>query len=222
MITLILVVFFLVVFIILTIAGGNYGLKLLIDSVIGDSKETFDNYSNKNNLIDSIDNCKQIDKFNLEKLNTQTGVNLPLSPNNYEDYVGIIYDNMKDDKNDELKQGNYCLYKNELLYDGIWKSDMKNPKPGFLDQDWTLTNGNVMNDYYCSDKLVQLNKKIPNNFMDFSQTPPPLKEINKITYFNDCKDDPLDIQLSCFPPIFNKGMTPTTKDFSKEYNNYTD
>jgi len=219
MITLILVVFFLIVFIILTIAGGNYALRSLIDSVIGDSKETFDNYSNKNSLIDSIDSCKQIDKFNLEKLNTQTGTNIPLSPNNYENYVGIIYDNIKDDKNDELKQGNYCLYKNELLYDGIWKSDMKNPKPGYLDQDWILTNGNVMNDYYCSNKLVQLNKKIPKNFMDFSQTPPPSKEIDKITYFNDCLDDPLDIQLSCFPPIFNKGMTPSTKDFSKEYNN---
>jgi len=219
MITLILVVFFLIVFIILTIAGGNYALRSLIDSVIGDSKETFDNYSNKNSLIDSIDSCKQIDKFNLEKLNTQTGTNIPLSPNNYENYVGIIYDNIKDDKNDELKQGNYCLYKNELLYDGIWKSDMKNPKPGYLDQDWILTNGNVMNDYYCSNKLVQLNKKIPKNFMDFSQTPPPSREIDKITYFNDCLDDPLDIQLSCFPPIFNKGMTPSTKDFSKEYNN---
>ena len=219
MITLILVVFFLIVFIILTIAGGNYALRSLIDSVIGDSKETFDNYSNKNSLIDSIDSCKQIDKFNLEKLNTQTGTNIPLSPNNYEDYVGIIYDNIKDDKNDELKQGNYCLYKNELLYDGIWKSDMKHPKPGYLDQDWILTNGNVMNDYYCSNKLVQLNKKIPKNFMDFSQTPPPSREIDKITYFNDCLDDPLDIQLSCFPPIFNKGMTPSTKDFSKEYNN---
>jgi hypothetical protein len=219
MITLILVVFFLIVFIILTIAGGNYALKSLIDSFIGDSKETFDNYSNKNNLIDSIDSCKQIDKFNLEKLNTQTGTNIPLSPNNYEDYVGIIYDNIKDDKNDELKQGNYCLYKNELLYDGIWKSDMKKPRPGFVDQDWILTNGNVMNDYYCSNKLVQLNKKIPNNFVDMSQTPKPSKEINKITYFNDCLDDPLDIQLSCFPPIFNKGITPSTKDFSKEYNN---
>jgi len=220
MITLILIVFFLILFIILTIAGGNYALKSLLDSVIGDdSKETFDNYSNKNNLINSMDSCKQIDKFNLEKLNKQTGTNIPLSPNNYDSYVGIIYDNMKDDKNDDLKQGNYCLYKNELLYDGIWKSDMKNPKPGFLDQDWTLTNGNVMNDYYCSNKLVQLNRNIPTNYVDMSQTPPPSKEIDSMTYFNDCKDDPLDIQLSCFPPIFNKGMTPNTKNFSKEYNN---
>ena len=63
------------------------------------------------------------------------------------------------------------------------------------------------------------NKKIPKNFLDLSQTPLPSKEINSMTYFNDCKDDKYDIQLSCFPPIFNKGMTPSTKNFSKEYNN---
>ena len=215
MITLILVVFFLVIFIILTIAGGNYAFKALIDSVIGDSKETFNNYSNKNKLINSIDNCKQIDKFNSDKLNTQTGTNIPLSPNNYNDYVGLIYDDIKDNKNNELKKGNYCLYKNELLYDGIWKSDMKNPKPGSLDQDWLLTKGNVMNDYYCSDKLIQLNRKIPNNFVDMSQTPYPSKKIDNITYFNDCRDDPMDLQLSCFPSVFDKGITPNTKNFLK-------
>lgn len=219
MITLIIVVFFLIVFIILTIAGGNYALHSLVTNALGDgdNKETFNNYKNKStkhNLINSLDNCKQIDKFSLEKVNTQTGTNIPLSPNYYDDYVGIVYDDIKDPKNDELKNGDYCLYKNELLYDGIWKSNMKHSKSGFIEQDWELTKGNVMNDYYCSNKLVQLNKKIPKDFMDYSSTPP-AKEVDMKTYFNDCKDDPLDLQLSCFPSVFDKGITPTTKNFLK-------
>jgi len=74
----------------------------------------------------------------------------------------------KNPPNNELKDGNYCLYKDELLYDGIWKSKMAHPHPGYEKQEWTLTNGNVMNDYYCSNKLVQLNKKIPNDYVDQS------------------------------------------------------
>ena len=217
MITLIIVVFFLIVFIILTIAGGNYALSSLVRNTLsdGDNKETFDNYkdkNNKHNLINSIDNCKQIDKFNLEKVNTQTGTNIPLSPNYYDDYVGIIYNDIKNPKNNELKNGDYCLYKNELLYDGIWKSKMKHSNQGYIEQDWELTKGNVMNDYYCSNKLVQLNKKIPKDFIDYSSTPE-AKEVNMKTYFNDCKDDPMDLQLSCFPSVFDKGITPTTKNF---------
>ena len=217
MITLIIVVFFLIVFIILTIAGGNYALSSLVRNTLsdGDNKETFDNYkdkNNKHNLINSIDNCKQIDKFNLEKVNTQTGTNIPLSPNYYDDYVGIIYNDIKNPKNNELKNGDYCLYKNELLYDGIWKSKMKHSNQGYIEQDWELTKGNVMNDYYCSNKLVQLNKKIPKDFIDYSSTPE-AKEVNMKTYFNACKDAPMDLQLSCFPSVFDKGITPTTKNF---------
>ena len=212
MITLILVVFFLVICILLTISGGNFALKSIIDNVL-DNKETFENNNIKQKIINSIDECKQIDKYNNEKVNMQTGTNIPLSPNYYEDYTGIMYDNIQNPENNDLKQGNYCLYKNELLYDGIWKSKMINPRPGYIEQEWTLTNGNVMNDYYCSNKLVQLNKKIPDNYIDKSAVSS--DEVEMKTYFNDCKDDPLDIQLSCFPTVFNKGMTPTTKNYNE-------
>ena len=212
MITLILVIFFLVVCILLTIVGGNYALRHLVDSALG-KKETFENPNQiKKKIIDSMDDCKQIDKFNTGKLNMQTGTNIPLSPNTYEDYVGIMYDDIKNPPNNELKDGNYCLYKDELLYDGIWKSKIAHPRPGYEKQEWTLTNGNVMNDYYCSNKLVQLNKKIPNDYVDQSAVYDD-PNVEKITYFNDCKDDPYDIELSCFPPIFNKGITSTTKNF---------
>ena len=155
MITLILVIFFLVVCILLTIAGGNYALRNLVDSALG-KKETFENPNQiKKKIINSMDDCKQIDKFNTGKLNMQTGTNIPLSPNYYDDYVGIVYDDIKDPKNDELKNGDYCLYKNELLYDGIWKSNMKHSKSGFIEQDWELTKGNVMNDYYYRSFLTR-------------------------------------------------------------------
>ena len=55
------------------------------------------------------------------------------------------------------------------------------------------------------DKFIQLNKTIPDGYMDNSgivNNPDNDTEI----YFNDPKDDPLDLQVNCFPSEFNKGM----------------
>ena len=213
-VTLILVVFFLVIFILLSYVTVNYLFKNMIDSFL--PKENFSNYENitfKKKLLNEKDNCKKIDQLGNDLLQNQTGTNIPLSPNNYENYVGVIYDNIKDDNNNELKKGNYCLYKNELMFDGIWKSKMQNPKNGYLYQNWDLTNGkNVMNDYYCSDKLVEINRKMPENFHDNTSVYD-FDNVKSKTYYNDCLDDPNDIQLSCFPTVFNKGISSSTKNF---------
>ena len=39
----------------------------------------------------------------------QTGTNIPLSPNTYDDYVGIMYDDIKNPPNNELKDGRMYL-----------------------------------------------------------------------------------------------------------------
>ena len=214
-VTLILIVFFLVIFLILSFITVNFVFKKMVEAFLV-KNEKFENFKRflfpKNKKINEEDNCKKIDKLGNELLQNQTGTNIPLSPNKYENYVGIIYDDIKENKNDELKKGKYCIYKNELLYDGIWKSKITNPKNGFLKQNWKLTNGNVMNDYICSDNLIQINKKIPKDFIDYSSTP--IEDpIDYKMYFNDCIDDPMDIQLSCFPTEFNKGITSQTQNF---------
>ena len=212
-VTLILVIFFLIIFILLSFVTVNYLFKNMVASFL--PKENFSNYENVSfpkKRINEDDNCKKIDKLGNNLLQTQTGTNIPLSQTEYENYVGIIYDDIKNKENNELKKGKYCLYKNELMYDGIWKSDMKNPKKGVLFQDWKLTNGNVMSDYYCSDKLIQTNKKIPKNYQDNSSVYD-FNDGKYVTYYNDCLDDPNDIQLSCFPTVFNKGISSSTKNF---------
>ncbi len=212
-VTLILVVFFLIIFLILSFATINYIFKGMIDSFL--PKENFQNLILKKKTLNEIDDCKKIDKLGDELLQNQTATNIPLSPNKYENYVGILYDNINNKDNNELKNGNYCLYKNELLYDGIWKSDIKNPKNGLLFQNWNLTNGKVINDYYCSDKLIQINRKMPKNFKDDSS----IFENDNVkykVYYNDCLDDPNDIQLSCFPTVFNKGISSSTRNFLSE------
>lgn len=215
-VTLILVIFFLIIFLLLSFVTINFLFKNMIDSFM--PKENFSNYENVSfpkKKINEDDNCKKMDKFGIDLLQSQTGTNIPLSQNDYQNYVGIIYDDIKNKNNNELKKGKFCIYNNELLYDGIWKSDMKNPKNGVLYQDWKLTNGNIMDNYYCSDNLIQTNKKIPKNYQDETS----VYNFNNVkykTYYNDCLDDPEDLQVSCFPPEFNKGISSSSKNFLSE------
>ena len=60
----------------------------------------------------------------------------------------------------------------------------------------------VIDDYVCSDKFIQLNKTMPNDYITLPQE----KQLDTGIYFNDMKDDPLDLQINCFPSEFNKGI----------------
>mgnify|MGYP001307716931 CR=1 FL=1 len=198
MISLIITLVILILVIGLTIYGINVALKKTVDSFI--SKEKFQNFNNLNQ-IPNLDACKKIDYPLKNTLNSQTGTNIPLSPIYYNDHVGEL-NIYKNKPNDELKDGSLCAYQNELLYDGIWKSEVTKKNNGFLNQHWVLTNGDIKDDYVCSDKFIQLNKTMPNDYVTLPQE----KQLDTGIYFNDMKDDPLDLQINCFPDEFNKGI----------------
>lgn len=202
MISLILTLVILIIFVVLTIFGINSLLRNVVDKFLNKS-ENFENFD-YNNTKPNLDACKELDSQSNMSLNSQTGTNIPLNPIQYNNHVGKlnIYRNKE---NNELKQGKLCAAQNELLYDGVWKSETNNMKNGFLNQHWQLTNGNIINDYVCSDKFIQTNKTLPEDYIDCTSTPK-LKELDTGIYFNDKKDDPLDLQIACFPEIFNKGM----------------
>ena len=198
MISLIITLVILILVIVLTIYGINVALRKTVDSFIG--KEKFENF-NKLNQVPNLDACKKIDSPLKDTLNSQTGTNIPLNPIYYNNHVGQL--NMhKDQENNELKKGCLCAYQNELLYDGIWKSEVSKKPRGFLNQHWLLTNGDIKNDYVCSDKFIQLNKTMP----EYSIIPGPNKKLDVDMHFNNQNDDPLDLQLHCFPNEFNKGI----------------
>ena len=198
MISLIITLVILILVIALTIYGINVALRKTVDSFI--SKEKFQNFNNINQ-IPNLDACKKIDFPLKNTLNSQTGTNIPLSPIYYNDHVGEL-NIYKNKPNDELKEGCLCAYQNELLYDGIWKSEVTKKNRGFLNQHWVLTNGDIKDDYVCSDKFIQLNKTMPNDYVTLPQE----KQLDTGIYFNDIKDDPLDLQINCFPSEFNKGI----------------
>lgn len=209
MISLIITLVVLILFIILTIYSINSFLFNVVDKFVS-KKENFENYNKYKQSI-NLDACKKLDNMSKKVLNTQTGTNIPLNPVKYNNFVGDL-NIYKNKANNELKQGNLCLNQDELLYDGVWQSNNRKIKNGFLNQDWNLTNGNIINDYICSDKLIQTNKTLPQDYIDCTTTPN-LKEMDTTIYFNDKLDDPLDLQINCFPDEFNKGITINTKNF---------
>jgi hypothetical protein len=203
MISLIFAIIFIILFIILSIVGGNYFLKGILEKMVGSNKEHFDN--NDINNIDNIDECKKIDLENQNQLNFQTGTNIPLSPTNYKNYIGSIYIHKEPDvfPTDGLGKGKYCLTKPKLLYDGIWNPKINIESP-YEHETWDLTNGNLNSGYYCSDKLIEVNKPIPRNYID--KTASYLNDSESASYYsyyNDVQDDIFDTQIACFPNIFD-------------------
>jgi len=208
MISLIFALIFFILFIFFCIAGGNYLLRSIIDNVLSvDSLETF---SNENFLnVKPVDHCTKIDEITENTLNFQTATNIPLSPNHYKNYIGVQYidDNQKDIN--PFKNGSFCLKKSKLLYDGIWNPEIINESP-YEYEKWNLTNGNLSDDYYCSDKLIEINKPMPKNYIDKSAVYQ--RNGNKYyTYFNDTVNDIYDTEISCFPSVFNTGITEDLK-----------
>jgi hypothetical protein len=203
MISLIFCIIFFLLFIFLTIAGGNFVLRMMIDNILSKS-ENFQNINDDNLIINPIDDCKKIDQESEKNLNFQTATNIPLSPNYYKNYIGSIYMNDNIKPKNELKDGMYCLKKSKLLYDGIWDPKINKESP-YEYETWNLTNGNLSDDYYCSDKLIEVNKPFPENYIDKTATPC-IEGGKYYTYFNDTQNDKYDIEIQCFPEIFNKGI----------------
>jgi hypothetical protein len=211
MISLILAIGFIILFITLCIMGGNHFLKGILESMVGDDTEHFDN--NDINNINNIDECKKIDLQNQDQLNFQTTTNIPLSPTNYKNYIGSIYIHDKSNifPTDELDKGKYCLTKPKLLYDGIWNPKINIEGP-YEHETWDLTNGNLYGGSYCSDKLIEVNKPIPKNYIDKSASYLNDSESSYYySYFNDTQNDVFDTQITCFPSVFNAGMTEDLK-----------
>ena len=203
MISLIFAIVFLGLFIFFVIAGGNYLLKSAIDHVL-DNTEDFTNMNESNTqleVVNPVDRCKKIDFDNKDKLNFQTATNIPLSPNFYKDHVGALYTNEVDNRdlkaNLEL-DNTYCLKKSKLLYDGIWDSKIQQDGSNIYEK-WELTDGNISDDYYCSNKLIEVNKPFPTNFVDMSATPV-LGNTPVYEFINDPVYDPNDTEITYFNP----------------------
>lgn len=214
MISLIFAIIFFILFIFLLIYGFNHILRSMIDHVLEGSSENFENYlGDENNVVNPVDDCSKIDRLTENRLNFQTATNIPLSPNtNYQNYVGNIYSNENKKQENNLDKGNYCLKKSKLLYDGIWDPIIESNN-GMQYETWNLTNGNLTDGYYCSNKLLEVNKPIPKNFIDHSATPP-INDMKYYTYFNDPVNDKYDTEIACFPSVFNAGIT---EDLKKKY-----
>jgi uncharacterized protein YneF (UPF0154 family) len=216
MISLIFSIIFIIIFIFLCIIGGNYLLRSMMENIVK-SKEHFVNPDLQNEII-KMDECKKIDESNFNHLNFQTTTNIPLSPNNYSNYIGSTYidENANKDANQfdnkELCNGKYCLVKPKLLYDGIWEPDIKINSP-YEHESWKLTNGNLSGGYYCSDKLIEVNKPIPKNFIDKSAVYDDKNSGYYYTYFNDTNNDIFDTEIQCFGSVFNAGITEDLKDY---------
>lgn len=212
MISLIFALIFFIIFIFLCIAGGNYVLKSMINNILS-TKENFQNIETfegiDNIIVNPIDDCRKIDQLSQDHLNFQTATNIPLSPNNYKNYIGSIYMNNESNNKNELIKGKYCLKKSKLLYDGIWDPTIHKESP-YEYESWKLTNGNLSDGYYCSNKLLEVNKPFPENYIDKSATPP-IVGGEYYTYFNDTQNDIYDTEIQCFPSVFNAGITEDLK-----------
>jgi len=215
MISFIFAIVFIIVFLLLFIAGGNYYLRSILENIINGNNSN-EHFSNIDKELNNMDECKMIDENNQNHLNFQTTTNIPLSPNNYKNYIGAIYidnnanENANNFPNDGIQNGKYCMNKPRLLYDGIWDPTISINSP-YEHETWKLTDGNLSGGYYCSDKMIETNKILPKNFIDKSQDVQN-KGNYYYMYFNDSQNDVFDTELSCFPEIFNAGMTPTTKN----------
>jgi hypothetical protein len=205
MLSLIIALIFFIIFIFLIIFAGNYLLRHTIDHYINNHQENFENnFLSDDKNIELNDDCTKLDLKSQKILNFQTATNIPLSQNNYSNYVGKIH--MIKDKNHDQSKNKISLKHPLLLYDGIWKSTIAQNEDGYEHQYWNLTNGNIGIDGYWSDDLIRTNKNIPDNYIDktaICNNPP---ENNYFNYCNDTVYDVEDKEIECFPEIFTAGM----------------
>ena len=70
--------FFIILFLIIVIFLGNSLLRSMLENLLGDKKEGFENYKEPN--ITDLDECRKVDLEFDNKLNCQTASNIPLTP----------------------------------------------------------------------------------------------------------------------------------------------
>jgi hypothetical protein len=217
MLSLIIIFILIIIFFLLSVIGGNYFLKNILESFVI-KKETFRNIDELKD-IDKIDECKSNDWNIYNQLNFQTATNIPLSPNTYKNHIGSFYINRNVNEqanyfdDNGMTNGKYSMTKPRLLYDGIWDSNIGIDAP-FEKQTWKLTNGNLSGGSYSSDKMIEINKPIPKNFKDKSAVSLNQNGGYYYTYFNDVNNDVFDTEIVCFPQIFDAGMNTMNSDES--------
>ena len=160
----------------------NKTIETMIDNTL--AMEHFENNDNKNVREDCL--CKKKDILSEKLLNFQTPASIPGCHDDYTYYVNDIYINKPEKRPmKNLKCRDKIMIKPKLLYDGIYEPYIFNNK-GFEKVRWKLTNGNITDGYYHSDKLLQMNKDMPENCNDCEP-----KNDNNYYYYKVAEDDDL-------------------------------
>ena len=85
----------------------------MVDKFILTENEYFENTDNS--IINPTDDCVKMDIVTQKHLNFQTGTNIPLSPNHYDNYIGKIYINDNINENEPLHKKQYQSTERNLV-----------------------------------------------------------------------------------------------------------
>jgi len=178
-ITLLIILFFFIV----CYRFINKTIETMIDNTL--STEHFENNNDKSVRVDC--SCKKKDTLSDKILNFQTPASIPGCHDNYTYYINDIYINKQKSKEPTRKYNcrTKCMNKPKLLYDGIYEPYIFENK-GFEKIKWKLTDGNLTDGDYCSDKLLQMNKEMPDNCNDCEP-----RNDNNYYYYKVAEDDDL-------------------------------
>ena len=84
-------IFFIILFLIIVIFLGNSLLRSMLENLLGNKKEGFENYKETN--ITDLDECRKVDMEFDNKLNCQTASNIPLTPIKNSFFVNELFNN---------------------------------------------------------------------------------------------------------------------------------
>ena len=209
-----LIIFLIILIVVLVFTIGNFLLRKMVESFLP-KKEGFTNFDK---AYSTKDECSQLDHLGDDLLYSQTGVNIPLAPNHYDNYVGEIYtdfpkkgDNLTPPPSCNNSQFNFVsLIKPAFYMDGIWKPHMEK-KNGWENAEYSLdTKTGVFENYY-SNKMLEHNFKVPQGWRDYSSTPYVEGGDSVQWFFNNTQEDPMDNELYCWENIFTAGITNELK-----------
>ncbi len=213
-----LIIFFVIIIVVIIFSIGNYLLRKIVESFL-QKKEGF---SNMDRAYLAPDECSQIDHMGDDKLYMQCSTNIPMAPFKYADFVGEIYthepkngDNLTPPPSCNNSQYNFVsLIKPKLIYDGIFDPHIKKDD-GWESTEYTMNPDTIVYEKYFSNKMLEHNFKVPNQWRDLSSTPY-VEGGDKVQYFfNDTQQDVMDTELYCWDQIFNAGVTNQLKNQEK-------
>lgn len=193
-----------IIIILLILIGIGVFIVFMFNFLLRKALESFipqdEHFSNDE--LNDMDGCKKIDKVANEQLNFQTATSIPLSPyHNVSQYVGNVY--VEGKTPDIVVDTADGFSKPKLLYDGIWLPTIEK-EDNVEKVNWTLTNGGIIDGHYFAngENLFQQNKPFDKNKIDKSAVYKYITNEKVYGYYNDVFDDPLDIEVDCFPEIF--------------------